>query len=1123
MSFDENYKQDDMELYRPSSRWKLEVPKRGSSPSNSFARMRPDHPNQISSKGNSLAGGFDSPTRMGEEKKQGDPQSAASGAARKKLRGTRMASCGNSENRHRNIGIPSRGTTGIIGRSGSEGFQEGSTYGYMSDDQINPQVYGPACKSSSEYDAKSEGITRCDSVIKDHDTYKPASSQQYRRKNDMYENIVSGFPPHFPGEQDLSSTQTSPKEIHRKWSSSGELLEEGEEPNSRQLNHSTTNALEKDAANGYVVSKGSTEPTFHPHPRERLLRIYDKVLVVDNISKAREIVRMLTHKYRHRVHACDTEVANIDVKLETPVDHGEIICFSIYSGPEANFGDGKSCIWVDVLDGGGKSLLIEFASFFEDPKIKKIWHNYSFDKHILENYGLKVSGFHADTMHMARLWDSSRRIKGGYSLEALTCDPVVCCDENLIGKVSMKTIFGRRNVKKNGSEGKIITIPPVEELQREDRKQWICYSALDSMSTLKLFENLKRKLFRMKWKLDGCEKGSMLDFYEKYWRSFGELLVKMETDGMLVDRAFLAEVEKVAREEQEVAANRFRSWASKYCPDAKYMNVGSDAQLRQLFFGGIQNRKDPNESLPQERTFKVLNVEKVIEEGKKTAKKFRNIKLHRLSSEIATEMYTASGWPSVSGDALKALSGKVSPEFDFSDESHQLESDDNVKNLPETKSKGAKVGDVGDGAESACRTAYAAFGEGQEGKEACDAIAALCEICSIDSLISNFILPLQNQPALEKDRYMIRQAFIAAPGNSLIVADYGQLELRILAHLANCESMLDAFKAGGDFHSRTAMNMYPHIREAVEQKHVLLEWHPQPGEENPPVPLLKDAFGSERRKAKMLNFSIAYGKTPVGLSRDWKVSVKEAKATVDLWYNERKEVQDWQDERKKEAREHGCVHTLLGRARQFPSMKHASPYQKGHIERAAINAPVQVHDEVILEGPTESAEAAKAIVVECMSKPFGGRNFLKVDLSVDAKCAQNWQRKVHTVPGNPAAEQVFWGYFEAGIYTRALVPIFKLTRNFDFVNAVAGDWKLINMGLVPEEVIILGKQVSNEVILEGPMESAEDAKAIFEYSRGKCAHGVWNPTGENVFQVYFAAGGRSILSLLLNCLCQCID
>jgi len=66
-----------------------------------------------------------------------------------------------------------------------------------------------------------------------------------------------------------------------------------------------------------------------------------------------------------------------------------------------------------------------------------------------------------------------------------------------------------------------------------------------------------------------------------------------------------------------------------------------------------------------------------------------------------------------------------------------------------------------------------------------------------------------------------------------------QLELRILAHLANCKSMMEAFKAGGDFHSRTAMNMYPYIREAVEKKEVLLEWHPQPGEDKPPVPLLK--------------------------------------------------------------------------------------------------------------------------------------------------------------------------------------------------------------------------------------------------------------------------------------------
>ncbi|XP_042948696.1 DNA polymerase I B, chloroplastic/mitochondrial-like isoform X2 [Carya illinoinensis] len=816
----------------------------------------------------------------------------------------------------------------------------------------------------------------------------------------------------------------------------------------------------KETNSGLIKPSTSKQAYCQPDLHERLGSIYDSVLIVDDATVAKEVVGMLTNKYRHLVHACDTEVAKIDVKQETPVDHGEIICFSIYSGPEVDFGNGKSFVWVDVLDGGGRDLLIAFAPFFEDPSIKKVWHNYSFDNHVIENYGLKLSGFHADTMHMARLWDSSRRTMGGYSLEALTGDKRVmsgaelCHEEELFGKVSMKTIFGRRKLKIDGSEGKMIILSPVEELQREERKPWICYSVLDAKSTLKLYESLKSHLSNMPWKLDGkpVSVKSMFDFYEEYWQPFGDLLVKMETEGMLVDRAYLAEVEKVAKAEQVIATNRFRNWATRYCADAKYMNVGSDTQLRQLLFGGIANRKDPDECLPNERIFKVPNVHQVIEDGEKTPPKFRNIRLHSIrDNPLPAEMFTASGWPSVSGDALKALAGKVSAEYDFMSDSFDLQLDDNVENTAENEvsEKQKSTGDVN---KSAYGKAFLAFEKEEEGREACHAISALCEVCSIDSLISNFILPLQginisgknerihcslnintetgrlsarrpslqNQPALEKDRYKIRQAFIAAPGNSLIVADYGQLELRILAHLASCKSMLDAFRAGGDFHSRTAMNMYPYIREAIDKKQVLLEWHPQPGEDKPPVPLLKDAFASERRKAKMLNFSIAYGKTPVGLARDWKVSVKEAKKTVDLWYSNRKEVLAWQEERKQEARDKQFVCTLLGRARRFPSMAHATTYQKGHIERAAINTPVQgsaadvamcamleitknarlkelgwklllqVHDEVILEGPTETAEVAKAIVVECMSKPFNGKNILKVDLSVDAKCAQNW-------------------------------------------------------------------------------------------------------------------------------------
>jgi DNA polymerase-1 len=175
---------------------------------------------------------------------------------------------------------------------------------------------------------------------------------------------------------------------------------------------------------------------------------------------------------------------------------------------------------------------------------------------------------------------------------------------------------------------------------------------------------------------------------------------------------------------------------------------------------------------------------------------------------------------------------------------------------------------------------------------------------------------LQNQPALEKDPYKIRDAFIAEPGNTLIVADYGQLELRILAHVTNCVSMIDAFASGGCFHSRTAVGMYDYIREDIEKGNVLLEWDYSKGEK-PPVPLVKDKYGSERRKAKTLNFSIAYGKTVHGLAEDWGIDKEEAMKTLEAWYRDRPEVKEWQEKTKKAAMEEGKVYTIMGRHRNL--------------------------------------------------------------------------------------------------------------------------------------------------------------------------------------------------------------
>lgn len=280
---------------------------------------------------------------------------------------------------------------------------------------------------------------------------------------------------------------------------------------------------------------------------------------------------------------------------------------------------------------------------------------------------------------------------------------------------------------------------------------------------------------------------------------------------------------------------------------------------------------------------------------------------------------------------------------------------------------------------------------------------------------------LQNQPALEKDVYKIRQSFESSPGNNLIVADYGQLELRILASLTDCKSMIDAFEAGGDFHSRTAMDMFDYVRKALDDGTCLLEWDYSQGD--PPKPLLKDMFASERRKAKTLNFSIAYGKTAHGLSKDWGVTVKEADQMLKAWYDARPEVRNWQDRTKKTAVEKGITRTLMGRYRHLPSVRGPEGRKLlGSIERQSINTPVQggaadiammamnkinaspklaalgwvlllqVHDEVILEGPSETAEEAFEEVLQCMQEPWVfGLKKTSVPLLVDGSYTHhNW-------------------------------------------------------------------------------------------------------------------------------------
>jgi DNA polymerase-1 len=336
--------------------------------------------------------------------------------------------------------------------------------------------------------------------------------------------------------------------------------------------------------------------------------------------------------------------------------------------------------------------------------------------------------------------------------------------------------------------------------------------------------------------------------------------------------------------------------------------------------------------------------------------------------------------------------------------------------------------------------------QGEEAaRQACIAIDSLIESNRISTLMNTFIVPLQllgdensrihtsinlntetgrlssrrpnlqNQPALEKDRYKIRKAFTCEEGNTLIVADYGQLELRLLAHITRCKSMIDAFQKGGDFHSRTAMGMYQYIKDAVDSGEILLENPENSGEK---IPTLKEKYAIERRKAKTLNFSIAYGKTAMGLSRDWEVSIEEARETLHRWYADRPEVLKWQKDTIERARSTGYTRTLMGRYRRLPDIISPRKDLRSHSERAAINTPLQggaadvvmkamvllsqnerlaqigwkmilqIHDEIIFEGPEEGVDEAMQIIQRIMSNPLSRP--LLIDLVVDARSAKTW-------------------------------------------------------------------------------------------------------------------------------------
>ena len=249
---------------------------------------------------------------------------------------------------------------------------------------------------------------------------------------------------------------------------------------------------------------------------------------------------------------------------------------------------------------------------------------------------------------------------------------------------------------------------------------------------------------------------------------------------------------------------------------------------------------------------------------------------------------------------------------------------------------------------------------------------------------------LQNIPVRRELGAQIRKMFVASPGKVLVDADYSQIELRLLAHIANDETMIAAFRSGEDIHAVTASQVFG-------------------------VPL-DEVTPLQRSHAKAVNFGIVYGISAFSLAQDIGVFQNEAKAYMDSYFAKYHGVRDYMTRVVEQAKADGYVTTLFGRRRDLPELKSSNFNLRSFGERVALNMPIQgtaadiikaamvrvdarmraehlqarlllqVHDELIVECPTEEAETVKGILIEEMEHVVDYR----VPLLVDAKIGASW-------------------------------------------------------------------------------------------------------------------------------------
>ncbi|CAE7679304.1 efhc2 [Symbiodinium sp. CCMP2456] len=687
-------------------------------------------------------------------------------------------------------------------------------------------------------------------------------------------------------------------------------------------------------------------------------------------------------------------------------------CLAIYGGPSIDLGHGRTKVWVDLLE-HSEEMLGLWRSFLANHQ-NKVYHVYADTQRGL-SWGSTPSiprrgGFVADVVHLARLLDPT--LKEADSLPWLA--------EKLLGPTW-------KLQRPQGEEGK----RKVRDLQQgRCRDDWVQLCGDSAAAVFFLHQDLKARLAKQAWQApkeaSPGATSSMLDFYTEHWQPLAMLLSDMELRGVPVHGERLKDLITEKSAAQEMLRRAFCSWAvSKGCLDEtldSMVDLNSNQQLAHLLFGSgerefagsVAGGSPSIQLLPEAELWahkipelkelcrdrglmvsgkKIDLVQRLCDPQAQVQGRARRSRPSLKVRGLCLEQSTVTGTAREGGVqlTLKTLQGLVERECH-----RQTDAAEPLQSLLSWRQHEAELGFLRP-LQIACRRGR---------------VHPQLNLNTATGRLLSRSPSLQGKP--KGSGHAVRSLVAAPPGKCFLVAHYGQLELTLVAHLADCPTMIDILTQGGDIHSRTAYRMFDEVRDSVDEGKVVLEG------DIGGAATVEDVFPELRKRAKALNFALLCGKTAYSVTSEWDLSQEEASAVVDRWFRTFPEIEAWMKQvMKQDETDQTAVATLLGR--QLGRLKGRSFKELGPARRVVGSAPVQgsaadvvlsalvkverssvlqqlgyhlvlqVHDELLLEGPEDHANEALAELVRLMEDPLPFK--LKVPLTVNARHAQTWSEE----------------------------------------------------------------------------------------------------------------------------------